>query len=96
MSRQPVTVGKPWERTIAFSLGVVTSGRVLHTAGITARDPEGRLVGPGDIRAQIEQCFKNLGDVLRAAGADYGDVVKYTMSTTDIEGFGKHADLWRS
>jgi 2-iminobutanoate/2-iminopropanoate deaminase len=95
MRREPLTVGKPWEKTIPFSLGVVTSGRTLHTAGITARDPEGKLVGVGDIRRQIEQCFKNLGDVLRTAGADYGDVVKYTMYTTDIEGFGRHADLWR-
>lgn len=34
--------------------------------------------------------------MLRAAGADYGDVVKYTMYTTDIDAFGRHADLWRS
>jgi 2-iminobutanoate/2-iminopropanoate deaminase len=96
MSRDPVTVGKPWEKTIAFSLGVVSEGRMLHTAGITARDADGKLVGAGDMRAQIEQCFRNVGDVLRAAGADYGDVVKWTMYTTDIREFGKHADLWRS
>jgi enamine deaminase RidA (YjgF/YER057c/UK114 family) len=96
MSREPLSVGKPWEKTIAFSLGVVSSGRLLHTSGITARDPNGTLVGVGDIRSQIEQCFKNVGDVLRAAGADFDDVVKWTMYTTDIEGFNRAGDLWRS
>ena len=94
MSRQPVSVGKPWERTIPFSLGVVTEGRLLHTAGITARDPDGKLVGVGDMRAQIEQCFKNVGDVLRAAGAGFADVVKWTMYTTDIDGFSRESTVW--
>ena len=67
MTREPISVGKPWEKTIAFALGVITEGRLLHTSGITARDPDGTLVGVGDIRAQIEQCFKNVGDVLRTA-----------------------------
>ena len=92
--REVVTVGKPWEKTIAFSLGVVASGELLVTAGITARDAEGRVVGAGDIRHQITQCFENLGDVLRQAGADWGDVVKYTMYTTDIAAFSAARDLW--
>jgi 2-iminobutanoate/2-iminopropanoate deaminase len=93
-AREVVTVGKPWEKNVAFSLGVVASGPLLVTAGITARDPDGRVVGQGDIRAQIRQCFENLGDVLRKAGADYGDVVKYTMYTTDIAAFAAASDLW--
>ena len=94
MSRAPLSVGKPWEKTIGFSLGVVSSGRLLHTAGITARDPNGVLVGAGNMRAQIEQCFRNVGDILRAAGADLGDVVKWTMFTTDIDAFSREGDLW--
>jgi 2-iminobutanoate/2-iminopropanoate deaminase len=96
VSRTVVAVDKPWVNKSAFSQGVIVEGRMLFTAGITARDPDGNLVGAGDIRAQIEQCFRNVGDVLREAGADYGDVIKWTMYTTDIEAFGKHADLYRS
>lgn len=84
MSRQPLTLGKPFEKTVVFSLGVVSSGRILHTAGITARDACGDVVGAGDMRAQVEQCFSNLKDVLDAAGATFGDVIKYTIYTTDI------------
>jgi enamine deaminase RidA (YjgF/YER057c/UK114 family) len=84
MSRQPLILGKPFEKQVPFSLGVVSSGRMLHTAGITARDANGDLVGAGDMRAQVEQCFSNLKDVLEAAGASFGDIVKYTLYTTDI------------
>ena len=96
MSRDVIEVDKPWVKAIPFSLGVTSDDRLLFTAGITARDPEGKVVGVGDIAAQIRQCFANIGDVLRAAGADYGDVLKWTMYTTDIVAFSKHSELWRS
>lgn len=96
MSRQPIHIDKPWVKKSAFAQGVTVEGRLLFTAGITARDPDGNLVGAGDIRKQIETCFKNLGDVLQAAGADFGDVVKYTMYTTDIEAFHENTDVYRA
>lgn len=95
MARKVIDTGKPWVGTVAFSLGVAADGPLLFTAGVTARDADGRVVGAGDIRAQIEQCFRNVGDILRAAGADFGDVVKWTMYTTDIDGFQRHRDLWQ-
>lgn len=96
MSRKVVAVDKAWVKQSAFAQGVIAEGRILYTAGVTARDADGNLVGAGDMRAQIEMCFANVGDVLKAAGADYGDVVKWTMYTTDIVAFGEHADLYRS
>ncbi|WP_051952987.1 Rid family hydrolase [Xenophilus azovorans] len=85
--RKVIRLRKPWEDKVHFSLGVVHSGRTLHTAGITARDPQGDMVGAGDFRAQTVQCFANLGDILEAAGARWEDVVKFTLFTTDIERF---------
>ena len=85
--RKDLRLGKPLEDKIPFSLGVVSSGRFLHTAGITARDREGEIVGVGDVAAQTRQCYENLGDILEAAGADWGDVIKYTTYTTDIQLF---------
>jgi enamine deaminase RidA (YjgF/YER057c/UK114 family) len=90
MAREALNLGKKWEQTVFFSLGVVASGRLLYTAGITARDADGALAGKGDMRAQVAQCFANLGDVLNKAGADWGDVVKYTIYTTDIDSFDRN------
>ena len=87
MSRRPLELGKPFEKKVVFSLGVVSSGRMLHTAGITARNSEGDVVGKGDMRAQVAQWFVNLDDILKADGASFGDVIKYTIYTTDIEAF---------
>ena len=87
--RKVIRLGKPWEDSVHFSLGVVHAGRTLHTAGITARDDHGEVVGVGDVKAQTRQCFLNLGDILRAAGARWEDVVKFTLFTTDIERFHK-------
>jgi len=84
MARNIVTVGKPWESAKPFAQGVIASGRMLYTSGIVARDREGSLTGIRDVRAQILQCFANLGDILQAAGADWQNVVKYTIYTTDI------------
>lgn len=95
MTRAHVDVDKPWVGTIPFSLGVITEGKLLYTAGVTARDPEGNVVGPGDIAAQTRQCFENVNDILKAAGAGFGDVVKWTMYTTDIDAFNAEAgEIW--
>lgn len=89
MTRKALHLGKDWEDTVPFSLGVVASGDFLYTAGITAREDNGALVGKGDMRAQLQQCFKVLGEVLEAAGASWSDVVKYTIFTTDIDSYVK-------
>jgi enamine deaminase RidA (YjgF/YER057c/UK114 family) len=94
--RKNIDVDKPWHKSIPFAQGVVVEGRLLITSGVTARGPDGNVIGAGNIRTQMEQCFANLGDVLEAAGCGFGDVVKYVMYTTDIEAFSAHADVYRS
>jgi 2-iminobutanoate/2-iminopropanoate deaminase len=87
MARKSLELGKPFEKTVPFSLGVVSVGKLLHTAGITARDANGDVVGPGDMRKQVAQVFANLADIISAAGGSFDKVVKYTIFTTDIYRF---------
>jgi len=42
------------------------------------------VVGPGDMEAQTRQVFRNLGTVLAAAGASFGDLVKLTFFVRDV------------
>ena len=93
--RRVIELDKLWTRTVPFSLGVVGEGRILFTSGITARDSDGEVIGKGDMRAQMEMCFQNVGDVLRAAGTDFGNVLKWTMYTTDIDEFSKNSDVYK-
>jgi enamine deaminase RidA (YjgF/YER057c/UK114 family) len=62
-----------------YSHVVVTTGsRIVFLAGQVALDPEGNLVGGGDVGAQAEQVYRNIATALAAAGADVSDVAKLT------------------
>jgi hypothetical protein len=53
----------------------VKVGNTVYIAGQTSVDEKGEVVGKGDITAQTTQVMENLGKALRAAGADYGNLV---------------------
>jgi enamine deaminase RidA (YjgF/YER057c/UK114 family) len=69
------------------------TGKIVYIAGQLARDIDGNCVGKGDMRAQMEQTFKNLDGCLKAAGATWADVVKTNTFVTDFDEFQKCADV---
>jgi 2-iminobutanoate/2-iminopropanoate deaminase len=71
------------------------TGTTLYIAGQLARDAEGHTVGPGDIRVQTEQVIRNLQAILRAQGADLGNLVKLTIFTTDMRHFDAISEVRR-
>jgi enamine deaminase RidA (YjgF/YER057c/UK114 family) len=94
--KQPAGMNVRMQQGKAAYSHVVTvngPGRTIYIAGQLARDVEGNLVGKGDIRAQMEQTFKNLDLCLRAAGATWADVVKTNTYVTDYVEFSKHSDV---
>ena len=65
----------------------VESGELIFLSGQTPMDSAtGKLV-EGDIAAQTEQVFKNLFNVLTAAGLTEADVVKANVFLTDMGNF---------
>ena len=68
-------------------------GKTVYVAGQLARDAAGGIVGPGDMRAQLEQTFKNLDACLKAAGAGWADVVKTNTFVTNYAEFAKCSDV---
>ncbi len=62
---------------------VVKNGNTVYIAGQIAQDEKGEVVGKGDITAQAEQVFQNLGKALKSVGGDYSNLVKITMFLTD-------------
>ena len=61
----------------------VRGGRTLYIAGQLALDRDGKLVGPGDFRAQVKQVFENLKARLEEGGASFKDVIKLNYYLTD-------------
>ena len=74
----PVAVPRTADLTQAVRVGdfVFCSGQI----GI---GPEGKMVDPRDVRAQMVQAFKNLRIVLEQAGASLHHVVKITSYLLD-------------
>ncbi|MEX2181065.1 MAG: RidA family protein [Gemmatimonadaceae bacterium] len=65
----------------------VWSGDELLCSGQTPIDPgSGRLI-VGDVAAQTNQVFDNLGAVLREAGLTMDDVIKCNVYLTDMRDF---------
>ena len=63
------------------------AGKLVYVSGQVSWDASGNVVGKGDMRAQSEQVFRNVGAALKAAGAGWDDVIK-------INGYmvGMHAE----
>jgi 2-iminobutanoate/2-iminopropanoate deaminase len=79
---------------VLYSHVVVASGeKLVFISGQLARDKDGNIVGPNDMRAQIKQVGENLKNALEAAGATLNDLVKTTTFVTDIDEFFKHVDV---
>jgi enamine deaminase RidA (YjgF/YER057c/UK114 family) len=57
----------------------VTGGSTIYISGQVSQDVQGQVVGAGDVLAQTEQVYRNLGIALAAAGASFTDVVKLNV-----------------
>jgi 2-iminobutanoate/2-iminopropanoate deaminase len=81
----PETVAAPMG-TYSHAVRVETGDAVwIHVSGQIANDLEGKLVGPGDLRAQTRQVFENLKAILEANGATFADVVKIGTFLTTLD-----------
>jgi 2-iminobutanoate/2-iminopropanoate deaminase len=79
-----------WAAGYDFSQSVVVEGRLLFTAGQGGFGPDGEVVDPDDVEAQLRQAFRNLAAVLEAEGASLASVVKttvYLARAQDYEAF---------
>lgn len=67
--------------------------RLIFVSGQLARDKEGRVVGVGDMRAQLRQTLENVRAALEAAGASLSDLVRTNTYVTDIDEYFRHTDV---
>ena len=76
--------GKAWEDQMRYAPAVRSEAGVLvFTSGLVGRGPDGKIVD-GGVGAQARQAFANIRDVLQAAGASLGQVVKLNYYVADM------------
>jgi 2-iminobutanoate/2-iminopropanoate deaminase len=67
----------------------IRSGEWLFCSGQGAMDPKTGALVTDSVAVETEQTLRNLGNVLRAAGFDYADVVKTTVFLVDMNDFAE-------
>jgi 2-iminobutanoate/2-iminopropanoate deaminase len=81
-----------YEKDFGYSQAVRID-KTLYISGSVAADQNGRLVAAGDIAGQMRAAYSNIRRTLAAQGADFDEVVKETIYTTDMDALLKVADL---
>jgi 2-iminobutanoate/2-iminopropanoate deaminase len=70
-------------------------GDQVVTSGYLGTHPDGSGVVPGGFAAELRQAIGNLRAVLNAAGCDLRDVVRVTVSLTEIQRFAEMDQIYR-
>jgi enamine deaminase RidA (YjgF/YER057c/UK114 family) len=64
-------------------VSIATGSKLVFMAGQVAWDADGALTGEGDLAAQVEQCFLNVGAAVAEAGGSFDNVAKLTIYIVD-------------
>ncbi|MDH2392485.1 RidA family protein [Streptomyces sp. HNM0663] len=64
-------------------VSVATGSKLVFIAGQVSWGANGVTIGKGDLAAQVEQCYLNIGTALAAAGASFEDVAKLNVHVVD-------------
>ena len=89
MKRTLISSGSSFEQEIGYSRAVV-QGDWIFVSGTTGFDYSTMTIAEG-VRAQAEQCLKNIESALRQAGSSLSDVVRVTYILPDGSEF---AECW--
>jgi len=77
-----------------LSQAVVSNG-IIYVAGQIHNTTEGILI-EGSTEEKVHQIMKNLAAILKAAGADFSNVVKVNVYVTDISELPKLNEVYKT
>ncbi|WP_407561628.1 RidA family protein [Streptomyces sp. 184] len=88
----PAPAGR-FSHVVRLDLG--GDGALLFVSGQVALDADGRVVGPGDMRAQARHVMESLEAILAAHGGTFADVVNIRSFVTDMSALAEYAEVRR-
>ncbi|XP_048849695.1 2-iminobutanoate/2-iminopropanoate deaminase-like isoform X2 [Brienomyrus brachyistius] len=77
-----------------YSQAVVV-GQTVYVSGQLGLDPVSGQLVTGGVQAQAKQALTNMGEILKAAGCEYNNVVKATVLLADINDFNLVNDVYK-
>uniref|UniRef100_A0A8C3WPP7 2-iminobutanoate/2-iminopropanoate deaminase n=1 Tax=Catagonus wagneri TaxID=51154 RepID=A0A8C3WPP7_9CETA len=69
--------------------------RTIYISGQIGMDPASGQLVPGGVVEEAKQALTNMGEILKAAGCDFTNVVKTTVLLADINDFGTVNDIYK-
>jgi reactive intermediate/imine deaminase len=86
MAKQQIRSSNLAEPSGHFSqaIAVPAQGKLVFVSGMTARRPDGKIAGIGDVEEQARQVCENLKAALEAAGGTLDDVCRVDVYLRNI------------
>lgn len=84
--RAPAAIGP-------YSQGIIANNMLFASGQIPINPATGEIEGT-DITVQAEQACKNVGEILKAAGTDYANVVKTCCFLADMGDFAAFNEVY--
>lgn len=79
---------------LPYSSGIL-AGDTLYISGHLGRDPVTSQLVTGGIEAETRRSLDNIGEVLKTAGMDFGDVTTVTVFITNFDEFAAFNTVYR-
>lgn len=83
IKKESKNLGMPWEKEYGYSQAVKV-GDTIYISGQVSHDDEGKIVGRGDMEAQMRQAYANIQEMLKKYGATMDNVIDEVLFVTDM------------
>jgi enamine deaminase RidA (YjgF/YER057c/UK114 family) len=84
INKETKNFGMPWEKEYGYSQAVKV-GDSIYVSGQVSHDDKGKVVGHGDMEAQMRTAYSNIKNILSQFGATLENLVEETLYVTDMD-----------
>jgi 2-iminobutanoate/2-iminopropanoate deaminase len=84
INKEAKSLGMPWEKEYGYAQAVKV-GDIIYLSGQVSHDDTGKIVGPGDMEAQMRQAYANVRKVLAQYSATMDNIVDEILFVTDMD-----------
>ena len=84
INKEAKSLGMPWEKEYGYAQSVKVED-TIYVSGQVSHDETGKIVGRGDMEAQMRQAYTNIQKVLAQYGATINNIVDETLFVTDMD-----------